>query len=72
MFHTVSVCGFHTSKLTDRLPQRQLEREAFPTEALLSKAPGPGQGFMERKGWGGAAGGSGRMEWKICQKPGRS
>lgn len=47
---TVSVCGFHTSKLTDRLPQRQLERETFPTEALLCKVPEPGHGFMERNG----------------------
>lgn len=68
MFRIVSLCGVHTSQLRDRLPQRKLEREASPTEALLSKAPEPGEGSMERDRdccWGR------RMEWRIRQKLGR-
>lgn len=54
MFQTVSVCGFHASKLRDRLPQRQLEKGTFPTQSLLSKAQSLGRVHGEERGrwWG--------------------
>lgn len=62
MFRIVSLCGVHTSQLRDRLPQRKLEREASPTEALLSKnlERGPWRGTGTAAGAGGWNGGFAR------------
>lgn len=64
-FQALSLCLLHFAA-KGQAPSEAARKGDFPR---LSKAPEPGQGFMERNR---TAGGAGRLELRIPQKPGQA